>query len=330
MNASTPIIDLFPGLANVPDGRAPHDDDSRLTQELLRCERAVARGEFATMGCFYDSIPKDSPYLVWAASVALIGAVGTGDVALFDLVRDDVRTYPQRVATEEAALAVEIWDVWMRQVLRIEGDWPKWLEECDLQKIPAVWRPWALIFGATHLAVRGELVAARTLASVLLSHGHGTVSFGSLTDIELKLILAAAYRDEGAMEKAAKWCREAVLSAKVHDYALPFLTLPQGPKSALGLAIQELAPEFQPTIRRLALPYFRNVVRFHNRATGGAVTDLLTPREFYVAESLVRGLRYKEIAERLGIAYCRVNELVTILHEKLDVRSSAELKPFIW
>lgn len=330
MNASTPIIDLFPGLANVPDGRAPHDDDSRLTQELLRCERAVARGEFAAMGCFYDSIPKDSPYFVWAAGVALIGAVGTGDGMLFDFVLGDVRAYPQRVVTEEAALAAELWGVWMRHVLRIEGNGPKWLDECDLHGIPSVWRPWALMFSSAHLAARGELVAARALASVLLSHGHGTVPFGSLMDIRLKLILADAYRDEGMMEKSAKWCREAVLSAKVHGYVLPFLTQPLGPKSALGLAIQELAPEFQPTIRRHASSYFRNVVRFHNRVTGDAVTELLAPREFYVAESLVRGLRYKEIAERLGIAYCRVNELVTCVHDKLHIHGSSELKPFVW
>ena len=82
---------------------------------------------------------------------------------------------------------------------------------------------------------------------------------------------------------------------------------------------------------RLAEPWpWDSTVRFHNQVMGDAETELLAPREFYVAESLVRGLRYKEIAERLGIVYCRVNELVTILHEKLDVRGSAELKPFVW
>ena len=81
--------------------------------------------------------------------------------------------------------------------------------------------------------------------------------------------------------------------------------------------------------RSTASAFFRNLVRFHNRLTGESMTDLLSPREFYVATALTRGLKYKEIAERLGIAYCRVNDLITTIHDKLDIHGSNELKSFV-
>ena len=330
MNEDFPKMELLFGLLNASAEKTPRTGNaSRPQADLLRTNRLVGRGEFGSAVSFHRSFPKDSPLFLAAAGVTLIDAIGQGNVQLFDQVLDEVKTYPRRVPTETARLATELFDVWLKQLLMVREECPQWLNECDLREIPSTWHSWALSLATVRLVERGEFIAARTLSSLLLSHVASAIAFGSAMDVNLKLILADTYRDEGKTTVAANWYRKAVLSARVHGYVLPFLTQPMGPKSALGLAIQELAPEFLPVIRQRAPDFFRNLIRFHNRLTGGSMTDLLTPREFYVATALTKGFKYKEIAERLGIAYCRVNDLITTIHDKLNIHGSSELKSFV-
>lgn len=330
MNEDFPKMELLFGLLNASAEKTPWTGDaSRPQADLLRTNRLVGRGEFGSAVSFHRSFPKDSPLFLAAAGVTLIDAIGQGNVQLFDQVLDEVKTYPRRVPTETARLATELFDVWLKQRLMVRERSPQWLNECDLRGIPSAWHPWAAAQSVLRLVEQEEFTAARTLASLLLSQASTPIPFGSLTDVSLKLVLADTYRDEGKTTFAANWYRKAVLSARVHGYVLPFLTQPMGPKSALGLAIHELAPDFLPVIRRQASAFFRNLVRFHNRLTGESMTDLLSPREFYVATALTKGFKYKEIAERLGIAYCRVNDLITSIHDKLDIHGSNELKSFV-
>ena len=39
-------------------------------------------------------------------------------------------------------------------------------------------------------------------------------------------------------------------------------------------------------VRRLAPGLFANLIRFHNHFTGGTVTEVLSPQEFYLAQQL--------------------------------------------
>ena len=330
MNDDSPKMKLLFGLLHAPAEKTPLADSySKLQADLVRTNRAVGRGEFGSAVNFYKSFPRYSPLFLPAAGVTLIDAVGRGDVLLFEQILTEVKTYPMLTSVETAQLATELFDIWMKQQLMVRGECPQWLNECDLREIPSAWHSWAVSLATVRLVERGEFIAARTLSSILLSHVSSTIAFGSAMDVNLKLILADTYRDEGKTTVAADWYRKAVLSARVHGYVLPFLAQPMGPKSALGLAIRELAPEFLPVIRRRAPDFFRNLIRFHNRLTGESMTDLLTPREFYVATALTKGFKYKEIAERLGIAYCRVNDLITTIHDKLNIHGSGELKSFV-
>ena len=87
-----------------------------------------------------------------------------------------------------------------------------------------------------------------------------------------------------------------------------YLGVALGPKSALEMSLAAGVPKLLAKVRKLTNGYFGNLVRFHNRYTGERVCEVLTPREFYLAQSLKRGLRYKEIAERMGIAQGRVRD----------------------
>ena len=82
-------------------------------------------------------------------------------------------------------------------------------------------------------------------------------------------------------------------------------------------------------VRRIAPKFFANLLRFHNHFTGEAVTTDLSPREFYVAQQLVDGSSYKEIAAKLGVSSGRMNDLVRTIYGKLGVHGRAELEKLV-
>ncbi len=51
----------------------------------------------------------------------------------------------------------------------------------------------------------------------------------------------------------------------------------------------------------------------------------LTPRESDVVKLIVKGLRYKEIADDLGLSYETVNTYVGRIRRKLSVSSKTEI-----
>ena len=80
----------------------------------------------------------------------------------------------------------------------------------------------------------------------------------------------------------------------------------------------------------LKLPkFFANLLRFYNHFTGEAVTTELNPREFYLAQQLVDGYSYKEIAAKLNMTSGQVNNVVAAIYRKLGIHGKAELKKLV-
>ena len=55
----------------------------------------------------------------------------------------------------------------------------------------------------------------------------------------------------------------------------------------------------------------------------------LTPSEAHVAGHVADGLRYAEIAERLGVSYHTVHSHVKAIHSKVGIRSNGRLTALI-
>ena len=297
---------------------------------IAEAELRVVCGEFGGMHEFYAAIRKDGRNFLTAAGVALFGAVGTGDVKLFDVVLADIAAYPARYGSPEAKLAVEIVTVWLHKFLRAPMRCPEWLVELDLSSIPGEWRRQVAYLAVGCLMRKKANKAAAVLADALLNLESAKVVESSSADIWLKMAKAMICRDEGRMGDAARWCRAVVASAKPLGIVLPFLDMMLGPKSAMEMALAEGAPELLEKIGRLKNGYFRNLVKFHNHYTGESVTEVLTPREFFLAQSLKQGLRYKEIAEQLGVTQGRVHNLVVTLYQTLDISSREEIGSRVW
>ena len=336
MNSTAKRASLLPFIGPITyytpviDGQVSAEGLSDELLQIVQAELNVVRGEFAGAKDFYAQVRKDGPYFLTAAGAAIFGAVGADDPQLFDAVLSDIAAFPERNGAPEAKLAAEIVMTWVRKHLVAPMGCPPWLEHLNLSSFPVEWRRQVAYLAVEYMRVKGEYKAAGILADALLSFDADKMAVASAADIYLKLAKTKICRDEGRMDEVEHWCRETVLSARPRQIVLPFLGVLMGPKSPIERVLSKEAPELLKKIRNLTDSYFRNRVKYHNRFTGDSVTEKLTSREFFLAQSLKRGMRYKEIAERLGVVQGRVHNLAGALYLKLGIKNAREIGGFVW
>lgn len=292
-------------------------------------ELRVLRGDFSKTVEFYDSVDKSGPAFLSVASLAVFGAIGLGDARFLDRIVEDIAAFPARNPSPDATLGSEIAMASVFQCLRIRKGYPRCMTNLELETVPRPWRRQVCYLLVRMYQAQGENLAAAAMSSVLLNLCEDG-SRQSTGDIYLKLARAMICRDEGQVEESEKWFRQVVMSIRADGIILPFLGMAMGPKSTVEHALQDLAPELLPQIKAKTKPYFRNLVRLHNHCTGEHITDLLSPREFYMARLLKTGRGYKEIAALMNLAPGRVNVIVSCIYEKLGVHSRSELADLLW
>ena len=329
-DCSLPLIGSIAYYLPLKDRRPCADGLSDEMQRLAQAEMMVLRGECRGIARFYDSIGKDGRSFPLASQLAMIGAIIGDDAGLFDAVIKDIAAYPSRSGVPGAKRAVEFEMTWLRRFLHAQIGNRSQFIDFDFSSLPGAWRRPFGYLAVGGLRDCGELRAAAVLSDALLSLDAERVMTCSSVDIGLKMEKAAICLDEGHADEAARWCRAAASSAKSINAVLPFVGELLGPKSMTERAIAAEAPELLRRIKKMESEYFRNLVKYHNRLTGESVTDELTLREFFLAKSLKRGLRYKEIAGLLGVSEGRVHNMVVSTYEALGVKCAAQIGGLVW
>jgi DNA-binding NarL/FixJ family response regulator len=97
--------------------------------------------------------------------------------------------------------------------------------------------------------------------------------------------------------------------------------LKRTPRAEVLDAIREVHRGGSPMTTHIA----RKVVQsFQQTAASSQQTESLSPREQEVLDCLSKGFLYKEIADKLGIAYETVHTYIRRIYEKLQVRTRTE------
>ena len=303
--------------------------DPALLRQLVLLGQRLLQGDFTGLDAFYETVSRDSRCFLPAARMVLVGAVGCGDTTLFAQVMDDVRTFPTRYGVPLAKLGAELTEIWIRQFLNVTEGYPAWLVDGSLSHIPVEWRFFAAFLTARGYMLRREYVKAYAAAQMLLYLSPQTSSLPTGA-VYLKFMLATAMQKIGRIAECEALFREAVRAAADHKFLLMFLGEPIGLKSPLYRALKEEAPDLLRKVRRQSADFFRNKVRMHNLLTGGHLADCLSPREFEVASSLWHGLRYKEIADQLGLEVSGINGITKSVYAKLGIHGIPELAGKVW
>ncbi len=304
----------------VPEGLKAH----------VRIDHELARGDFSGAREFYDSCRKDDNAFLSAAMYAVMGATGLVDVELFNRIIEDVKAYPSRYSHPLMEAGLKLFNLWLNAWLRIVDN-----EECasilrtDAEAIPQQWRSHFIDSALRILAYRGELIAAYALAVAQLIDEPRL--YGESRDgIWNRMICALVCRNNHRRDDERLWLKRAVAVAKETGYMLPFLGVALGAGSALDDVLQEEVPGMYSLVKSGCHNFHRGRVRLRNAYTGGNISEKLTPREFYAAQLLARGLRYKDIAKRLGITVGRAKNVILQIHEKLGIHKKNEIAAHIW
>ena len=303
--------------------------DPALRLQISTLEQRLWQGDFSGLDALYKTIPTDSRCFLLAARMFLMGAVGCGDAALFAQVMKDVRALPKRFANSTAAIGAELTEIWIRQFLNVTDGYPKWVEDGSIGQIPPEWQFLASFLTTTVLLVRREYARAYSAAQMLLYLIPSDSSSIAVSSY-LKFVLATAMQKMGRIEECEQLFHESVRDAAEHKFVLMFLGVPIGFKSPLRNAFAEEAPDLLRKVRRMSDDFFRNKVHMHNILTGEQLAECLSPREFDVASSLRHGLRYKEIAEQLGITVTSVNSITKSIYAKLGIHGISSLPGKVW
>ena len=295
---------------------------TRETENLARHKAclALARGEFAQGIVLSRKIQDEFGFHSFGLGVRVIGAVGAGDVQTFDETVNAIRNE----SAPEGLVSI-----FLRLFLGERGGLPVWFEQFNFSRLPFEERFGGGCLGVRLLLIREEWQAANAGAATLLNFCEQEPLM-NLFRTALHLICAISLENLGMRERAFERYRQSVRLAQMLDITLPFLDQPLGPRTLLERALAAEAPELLTKIRRQSPDYFRNLQKFRNRFTGERREEMLSPREAQLAHLLMADCGYKQIAERLGISFSRVRNLISALYEKLGIHRRQEISQRVW
>ena len=297
-------------------------------RRLLETELAMARCEFDKLKGYYETLDRRDPLYLAGATNCVVGALGRGDLRLFDRILRDLREYPARNPLPHARLGREITEAWIRQFLRVRRGHPEWMVRGNLTLIPEEWRRQCAYLCVKGMFARKEYDPAYAAASMLLNFDSRRDVLSAFPVYE-RLVCGLVCHELGHREEAFSWFRQTAEMCCPRGIILPFVLLVAWLGPVMKDVIREVAPAQAKRVRQIAPTFFANLLRFHNRFTGEALTTELNPREFYLAQQLVDGYSYKEIAAKLGVSSGRVNDLVRAIYGKLGIHGKAELEKLV-
>ena len=297
-------------------------------RRLLETELAMARCEFDKLKGYYETLDRRDPLYLAGVTNCVVGALGRGDLRLFARILRDLREYPERNPDPHARLGREITEAWIRQFLRVRRGHPEWMVRGNLSHIPEEWKRQCAYLCVKGMFVRKEYDSTYAAASMLLNFDKRKDTLSAVPVYE-RLVCGLICHELGHREEAFSWFRQTAELCCPRGIILPFVLLVAWLGPVMEDVIREITPELAEKTRQIAPKFFANLLRFHNRFTGEALTTELNPREFYLAQQLVDGSSYKEIAAKLGISSGRVNDLIRQIYGKLGVHGKDELEKLV-
>lgn len=302
--------------------------DERLAQ-IAEAELQIERDELKDVFSFYANFAKDEVCFLPAARCAFLGAVGNNEPALLARVWKDLQNYPAWCKRPQAASGASLLKMWLYHVLHVQPN------EMDCMNLPVVtdlpreWRSLAIYIEMLARRNRGDFQSGGLLAETLLNLECGC-SEGGLFDLYLKRTYAQFCQELGNTEESERWFRTMSEEACDRGWVRPFLGLSFGNRSSTMQVLARRSCALHSKVQKKTRGYLHSLIWFHNQLAKSHVTEVLPPREFYVATALKRGCSYKVIARNMGVSIGRVNILVRSVYGRLNLHSRAELEPLVW
>lgn len=323
--------------------KLPVDDPERILKSIqgddrlfVEAEIAIARCDFGRAKTLCDRLTGNKRYFFISVRIAIIAAIGLGDIALFDSIRAQIAAYRTSLAAGSVEhYLVDITEAWIRQWLWLPSGYPEWICRFDFADVPKEWHRPAAYIGVVQRMNAGMFESAYAAAALMMSgfveSEDVSARYFTAERAYLRMARAIACRETGRAEEMRKWIGEVARELAPHGFIMPFLLFMHGDhKSPVEQILSEVAPGEVARFKKVKSAYFINLIHVRNHMTGETITDALTFREFYLAMLLKRGFAYKDLASRFDLSVGRIKNIVLGLYEKLGIHTRNELNSLVW
>ncbi len=296
---------------------------------MMRAEACLNRGETAEA----ESLGHRAMYLARSAGQGSISlsadllfarlAILRGDFRVYCAVREHIEICGKENPDRSTGRMAELCFAELDLALGKTGGIPPWLRETgDIGRVLYVQaRPYGLSLLARLLFLEKRYPELYGLAGLAMEAG-AALRY-EMPALRVNLLMAAAKKDEGQMDKAAEYLEEALKIGLPDGIILPF--------AEFGTF---LVPLLQAARGNAADGRIDRAIELCRKSAAGTAAvlgglgpglSLLTPREREIALLAKERLSAAEIGARLYITENTVKSALKIVYGKLDVHSRGEL-----
>ena len=330
------LTDRFVELLNATTEPMPSEDPdsildsdcNKVVRNQYEAELAYLRGDYTEALNCYHLACEDPAAKLRMCTVAISVVISTGGYALFAEIEDylkniiktgestAIRTYA------EQSLAIAFVSTLASSLI------PTWLRQGDFSTVLPHALPDALHKRSKYYQCIEEFEAmsatAQTALSIYASRGEI-----SMSEVYLRVNLAIASAALGRISETKAHLLEALHICLPHGFITPFAEAAASFGGILEECLLEEFPEYYERAIDQWNGVFRNWIDFHNRFTKDNLTQILTLREYHIAQQVARHTPYAEIAQRYAISVGRLKNIVQGIYRKLLISNRRELREYI-
>lgn len=311
-----------------PESILSQVEDERYRRQY-EAEIGYLLGDFTrALWCYRESNESFSVRLR-ASFIGVAASISLGDYRTYkeveNFLKDCINKYPDSDISVIAELALASVAVSVVAPIMI----PTWLKEGDFRAFPTQVSPqYMLYIRARYFLCIGQYESALCVSQTALTfraRGEGI----TLSAIYLQVVCALACHCLEREEEARYWLLEAMRVALPHGFITPFA---EAVSEFGGMVEQCLEQEF-PLQRAAVISQWKrtvgNWITFHNQFTKENITQVLSLREYHLAQMVARHVPYAKIAKQYNISVGRLKNIMLEIYQKLLISSRDELGEYV-
>lgn len=309
------------------------DEDVSLIKDkriitIKECIRAYMCGDFERVKRAFVCAEDNGILKLGLCTMTAASAISTGDYSLFLKVEE----YINKIMNERAEPAVKAYAQLAYSTCFLGAGVcnlaPKWLVEGDFSALPPEAALSAAIQRIQYYRWQGNPEAMLVLAQTALAFcGYGKIPTNE--DTYLLLLCAVACRDLGYEKKGEKYLLEALDRNLPYGYITPFAEYLNSLGGQLERILKSKYPEFLEPIVAQWMRVNLHWIEFHNDFSKANITKVLTLREYQIALCAAKRMPRAKIARQFDISVGRLNNIMEVIYEKLDISRRSELSKYV-
>ena len=290
-------------------------------------ELAYMRGNYELASRRFSETLPDDPTRFCACMVSLLSAIHLNDSGLYARVshylQQEMRSGDENTA-HVAEVALTGPSLSMKDMSRVS----MWVQKGDFSRLLPEARPMGMYLSLKNLQGQkryGELLCA-CKAAIALWEQEDTFT---LLDIYLRMLCATGCYEMNRVEECDRHLLAAMELALPNGFITPFVEFWMNTGCQIEHLLEQHYPQWRDPVERVSAATWKNWIAFHNRYTRENITTLLTQREYRMAQIIVAGGTYQNVADELYLSLSTVKSMLSAIYDKLLIHSRAELAEMI-